>query len=97
MRRGLPVLQNNSDLVSKALKVAISQVGQHYVKNPHLESMGAEDFAWYSQNIPAIFAWVGAGNQQEGITTLMHNPRFNIDEKVLPIGVAFFCGLAFEL
>lgn len=97
LRKGLPVLMNNPSITKAALEAATEQLGDNNVKNPRLESMGAEDFAWFSQKLPSVFAWIGAGNESKGISTLMHNPRFNIDEDALPIGIEFLCRLAFKL
>jgi hippurate hydrolase len=56
--------------------------------------MGAEDFAFYSQKIPACFYRVGVGNKANGITHPIHSPFFKIDENALKISVALMSWLA---
>ena len=56
--------------------------------------MGAEDFAILAREAPGTFLWVGAAcaDPREH-----HNPRFDIDESVLPINAALLAGIATEL
>ena len=49
--------------------------------------MGAEDFGYYSQKIPGCFFRLGTGNKQMGITSGVHTPRFDIDERAIEIGI----------
>ncbi|MCH2181811.1 MAG: amidohydrolase [Mariniblastus sp.] len=51
---------------------------------PHA-SMGGDDFAFYSQAIPASFIRIGCAGQECGNLPL-HNPAFDIDEHVLSVG-----------
>ena len=48
-------------------------------------SMGGDDFAFYSQAIPASFIRMGCAGQQCGGMPL-HNPAFDVDEQVLSVG-----------
>ncbi|KAI3726561.1 hypothetical protein L1987_66359 [Smallanthus sonchifolius] len=50
--------------------------------------MGAEDFSFYSEAIPAAFFYIGIMNETLGSTHTGHSPYFMIDEDVLPIGAA---------
>ena len=50
----------------------------------------SEDFSEFSERVPGVFMFLGAGNVQKGTTVSHHNPRFNIDEDVLPNGVAMY-------
>lgn len=48
-------------------------------------SMGGDDFAFYSEAIPASFIRIGCAGQQCGNLPL-HNPAFDVDEQVLSVG-----------
>jgi amidohydrolase len=48
----------------------------------------SEDFSEFSERVPGVFMFLGAGNVRKGTTVSHHNPRFNIDEDVLSNGVA---------
>jgi amidohydrolase len=43
-----------------------------------------------------VFLFLGAGNAAKGTTAPHHNPCFNIDEDVLPTGVALLVRGAFH-
>ena len=49
------------------------------------------------QKAPGTFFWVGAGNEEKGITFPHHHPQFTIDEDALPIGVKMFLNATFKL
>ncbi|WP_279663725.1 M20 family metallopeptidase [Ectobacillus ponti] len=59
-------------------------------------SMVGEDFSAFQQKAPGCFFYVGAGNQEKGITYPHHHPRFTIDEDALVIGVKTFLHAAFK-
>jgi len=49
--------------------------------------MGAEDFAYYGQVMPACFYRLGTGNSAKaGTTSGLHRAEFDIDEDALAIG-----------
>jgi amidohydrolase len=60
-------------------------------------NMGGEDFSALQQKAPGTFFWVGAGNEEKGITYPHHHPRFTIDEDALPYGVKMFLNATFRL
>ena len=56
--------------------------------------MTAEDFAFFSQQIPACFYRLGTGNKLKGITSGVHTSTFDIDEQALEIGVGLMAWIA---
>ncbi|MFO7850677.1 MAG: amidohydrolase [Spirochaetia bacterium] len=50
-------------------------------------SMAGEDFAAFSSRIPSAFVFLGTADQGKGTDYPHHNPKFNIDEETLPLGV----------
>ncbi|KAH9316400.1 hypothetical protein KI387_025027, partial [Taxus chinensis] len=56
--------------------------------------MASEDFAFYSQSIPAIMIWVGIRNEKIGSFHSLHSPYFFLDDGVLSVGVALHTALA---
>ncbi|KAI6690920.1 hypothetical protein NL676_027748 [Syzygium grande] len=56
--------------------------------------MGAEDFSFYSQVVPAAFFYIGIRNEELGSTHIGHSPYFMIDEEVLPVGAAAHVAIA---
>uniref|UniRef100_A0A6N2MAC4 Peptidase M20 dimerisation domain-containing protein n=1 Tax=Salix viminalis TaxID=40686 RepID=A0A6N2MAC4_SALVM len=56
--------------------------------------MGAEDFSFYTQVVPAAFYYIGVRNETLGSIHSGHSPYFMIDEDVLPIGAAIHATIA---
>ena len=55
---------------------------------------GGEDFSAVLARVPGNFFFLGARNDEAGINAPHHNPRFDIDERCLPQGVAILCDAA---
>ena len=52
--------------------------------------MGSEDFAFFTQRCPATIIRLGCANAATGIVHPLHSAYFDIDERVLAIGVEVF-------
>ncbi|MCM3315359.1 M20 family metallopeptidase [Rummeliibacillus stabekisii] len=59
-------------------------------------NMGGEDFSAYMEKAPGCFFYVGAGNEEKGITYPHHHARFTVDEDALEIGVKTFLHAVFK-
>jgi hippurate hydrolase len=56
--------------------------------------MTAEDFAYYSQIVPGCFYRLGTSNKTKGITSNLHTPDFNVDERCIEIGMGLMAWIA---
>lgn len=83
---GYPCVYNNEGLYLKARKIAEDFMGADKVGETEMR-MGAEDFGYYSQQIPGCFFRLGTANKEKGITAGVHTPFFNIDESAIEIGM----------
>lgn len=54
------------------------------------KTAGSEDFAYVSQQIPAIMVALAAGRGEDGYTFPLHHPKVCFDEKALTAGSAAF-------
>lgn len=90
---GYPTLYNNEAVTATARKLAEDYMGAENVTDTELR-MGAEDFSFYSQVIPACFFRLGTGNKAKGITAGVHTPKFDVDERALEIGAGTMAYLA---
>ncbi|SIO51392.1 M20 metallopeptidase family protein [Chitinophaga niabensis] len=90
---GYPTLYNNEAVTATARTLAEEYMGVENVVDTELR-MGAEDFSFYSQVIPACFFRLGTGNKARGITAGVHTPIFDIDENALEIGSGTMAYLA---
>ena len=48
--------------------------------------MTAEDFSFYTQEIPGCFFRLGTNKNNEAFTIPVHHPNFDIDEDALAVG-----------
>ena len=89
---GYPFVKNDEALSASARILAEEYAGKENVSETELR-MGAEDFAYYSQKIPACFYRLGIGNVAKGITIGVHTPIFNIDEDAIEHGIGMMAWL----
>lgn len=85
IKQGYPVLINNEENTEKVIKFAKEYLSDGNVTELSLR-MTAEDFAYYSQEIPATFYRLGTSSDDNSYNQL-HSPTFNIDEQSLKIGM----------
>ncbi|WP_143304627.1 M20 metallopeptidase family protein [Chitinophaga vietnamensis] len=90
---GYPTLYNNEAVTAKARGIAEDYLGQANVMDTEIR-MGAEDFAFYSQIVPACFFRLGTGNAARGITSGVHTPTFDVDEQAIETGMGTMAYLA---
>ena len=50
--------------------------------------MGGEDFAYYTEEIPGCFSFLGVGNSNLDAIYDVHHPMFKVDEDALSLGTA---------
>jgi amidohydrolase len=90
---GYPYLENNPELTRRLRQAAVDYVGKDNVIDIDI-TLGAEDFAYYSQVIPASFYRIGTRNDAKGITSYVHTPTFNIDEDALTLSPGLMAWMA---
>jgi len=81
---GYPVLVNDPFLY----KIAYQALEKIQIKIEKFKSMGSEDMAYILQKVPGIY--VAIGSKDEINNYPHHNPKFNINEKSMLIGMQFF-------
>ncbi len=90
---GYPYLENNPALTRSIRRAAEEYVGKENVVDIDL-TLASEDFAYYSQVIPASFYRLGSRNEAKGITSYVHTSTFDIDEDALAIGPGLMAWMA---
>jgi len=91
---GFPPMHNDADVASLIGAVATDLLGEEHLAPPE-KSMGAEDFAFFSQLAPGAMFFLGCRIEDE--PRFAHNSRFDIDERCLPIGSAMLAESALRL
>lgn len=62
-----------------------------------IPTMGGEDFSAYQQKVPGAFFFIGARNEERGITQPHHHECFDLDERALDSGTRIFVAAALEM
>lgn len=89
---GSPAVINQKELTEKV----ISYFESHLVVKKSQQSMGGEDFGWYSQLIPATFIRLGSSDGENTSFPLHHN-CFDVDESIIAFACAEIAGLIHHL
>jgi len=84
-----PAVINDESLFDLALKQYDSS--EYEVVEP---LMIAEDFAFYLQEVPGMFAFVGTKNVEKNYVYPLHSNLFNFDEDILEIGLTYYIKMA---
>jgi len=89
---GYPTVDNDDVLTGKAWQLADEYKGKENVQETEVR-MGAEDFGFYTQQIPGCFYRLGVRNESKGIIHNVHTPKFNIDESAIETGMGIMAWL----
>jgi amidohydrolase len=92
---GYPVTANDAALLGR-MRPALEAVAAEGFDPEVAPVLGAEDFSYYANEVPALFLWLGIrtpGASREAFPP-NHSPLFRIDEDALPLGVRALAHLA---
>src|SRR5882724_12193665 len=89
---GYPMVHNDEALDKVARAEAREFLGAERVQETEMR-MGAEDFGYYTQQIPGCFYRLGVMNVEKGIISGVHTPTFNIDEDAIENGIGMMAWL----
>lgn len=90
---GYPFLTNDEITTQTARKAAVDYLGEENIVALDLW-MGAEDFAYYTHEVPSCFYRLGTGNEEKGTTNGVHTSNFNIDEDAIELGIGLMAWIA---
>ena len=89
---GVPVLVNDPIAVRFVRSIAEEVVGKDHVFD--FQWMAYDDMSYFLQEVPGAFYIIGSSNKEKGTDYPHHNPRFDIDEDSLSIGVEMHVRIA---
>lgn len=89
---GYPSVINDEETTALGKALAIDLIGAENVGVAEV-SLGAEDFGYYTQEIPGCFYRLGTGNIKKGIVSGVHTPTFDIDEEAIKMGISMMAFL----
>lgn len=91
--KGYPFLHNDEATTIRKKSLAQEYLGAKNVIDLPIRMTG-EDFAFYSQSVPACFYRLGVRNEEKGIVHGVHHPQFDIDSEALKTGMGLMAYLA---
>ncbi len=94
-QRRYPATINTPTETEWAGAAADAIVGEGNVDRNATPCMGSEDFAFMLQKRPGCYIWAGNGPADGG--RVLHNPRYDFNDDLLPIGASYWARLAERL
>ena len=86
-----PATVNTADETDRAEAAAADVVGAERVHRDLAPCMGSEDFAYMLQARPGSYVWIGNGLGPGGC--FLHNPGYDFNDEILPIGASYWATL----
>lgn len=91
---GTPPMLNDAEVTGLIRSTAVELLGPASLIPPE-DGLGAEDFGCFSEVVPG--AMFSLGCAIEGDLRRLHHPRFDLDERCLPVGSAMLSECALRL
>ncbi|ENA34410.1 MULTISPECIES: M20 aminoacylase family protein [Pseudomonas] len=88
-RRGYPVLVNHTQETAFARSVAEECFGSQSIVPNFAPISASEDFAYMLERCPGCYLFIGNGNSAS-----LHNPAYDFNDALLPIGARYWAKLA---
>jgi hippurate hydrolase len=90
--RGYPPVVNAAEPTERAAAAAARVLGEGKVIRERRPGMGGEDFSFMALRVPGCFVRIGQAEGELG-STPVHNPRYDFNDAILPIGASFWSTL----
>lgn len=81
---GSPPVVNDAAVIARVEAAAIAALGAENVVHTH-QSLGAEDFAWFLEDVPGALIRLGAALPDHPVD--LHSATFDIDESAIETGI----------
>jgi len=92
--RGYPATVNSAREAQFAARVGQRLFGAENVITEHEPTMGGEDFSYMLQERPGAYVFLGQGGAQGGC--FLHNPNYDFNDEVIPLGAGYLAALVEE-
>lgn len=93
--KGYPALYNNPGLSKMTREAMVDYLGEENVIDLP-RRMTAEDFSYYSHQVPACFYRLGISSNDGMYSSPVHTSTFDIDEEALEYGAGLMAWLAYS-
>ena len=92
--RNYPATVNTEREAEFAAKVGAKIFGAENVITDEDPTMGGEDFSYMLQERPGAYVWLGQGGGPMGC--FLHNPNYDFNDDVIPMGAGYLAALVEE-
>ncbi|GHA20950.1 hippurate hydrolase [Arenicella chitinivorans] len=90
-------VDNDARLVDQAKQLLLARFGDQVLETYYGQvPFASEDFGHFQTRVPGVYFFIGASNAGKGIVSFPHMPNFNVDEKVIRLGVTRFSTLLYS-
>ena len=93
-RRGYPATVNSAREAAFAARVGDRIFGAGSVVRDPSPTMGGEDFSYMLQARPGAYVFLGQGGLAGGC--MLHNPNYDFNDEVIPLGAGYLAALVEE-
>jgi len=96
--RGYPATVNSAREAQFAARVGERLFGKGNVFTEHEPTMGGEDFSYMLQARPGAYVFLGQGGGPggEAAPCFLHNPSYDFNDEVIPLGAGYLAALVEE-
>ena len=92
--RRYPPTVNDGNQAKIAGDMAAEMFGEDKVDRDPVPTMGAEDFSFMLREVPGCYIWAGARPVDVEEVPGLHNPAYDFNDDILPIGASYWARLA---
>ena len=92
----MPELVNDNNMVSLLVKEAKEIIGEKNCIDLLDPVMGGEDFGRYLESVQGAFFRLGTCNEKKHTCEPQHNPKFDVDDDALKVGMKILSSTALE-
>jgi len=93
--RSYPATINEPESTEMAARAARAVVGEARTRPMPQPTMGGEDFSFMLNEKPGAYLFLGGGRGQGD--AMVHHPKYDFNDEILPIGASWFATLAEQL
>ena len=92
--RDYPATVNDPDATTLARRAATTVAGEARVRHMRKPTMGGEDFSFMLQARPGAYVFLGQGGGPNNC--FLHNPGYDFNDEVIPLGAGYLAALVEE-
>ena len=94
--KSFPVM-NDPDLTARVRKHTQRLLGENAPAPAGKKFMGGEDYCFIARAAPSVFLFAGCRNDGQFEAAPLHNPRFQLDEEIIPATAALLAYNALQI